>query len=751
VNGKYSTSEDEWKNIRSVKAGDELFVLVYIDNGAANNLPLAQTLARSVKVKTSIDTSVGTNHTVSVSFGGDNTNTVSKSLTVRTAANEFLEVVPNSGELFDSYSHLIQSGLLVGNRITNLGDIAPGFETDLFLRFKIRVRGLDGQVNKPEDSRVTRVLNKGLEANCPTPPSVATLNPFPLTFASPPETCRNYPPLDLQIDKFSQSEAELDSEHAAKPGDEFLAEIYIDNGAADNLPLAQTLARNVQVRTFVDASVGLRHKVTVSFAGNNTNTVSKTLIVRTPTAARLEIVPNSGEIFDFQRVLLKDNFQLGNNSYAIGDLGPGFDKDLFLRFKIRVQSADSLTYIRRSDEEQSRLSLSFNKGQGTHCPNPPEKATLNPFSITFQSPAEFCKNYAPIDVRFATETGQYSQNEDDWEDGIKAKDGDELYVLSYIDNGAANSLPLSVTTARNVKVTSTVETKVGSTHMVSVSFAGENTNTVSASFPIYTEPNSFIEVVPNTGQIRNFTATEIKSDRFQFGNNTIEVGDIAPGFETDLFVRFMIRVRTMGDQGSSQPQYEENARVTLSSNKGLTKHCLNPPPVATLNPFPLTFTAPAESCHNYPALDLRFIGGSYSRNEDEWNRGRTARVGDQIYALVYLDNGAANDLPLSKTLAKNVKVTSVVDTTTGPEHQVTISFAGDNTNVVTKTLTIRTAANEFLEIVGNSGGLFNNKGRPLKTNLQVGNNTYLVGDIAPGFKTDLFLRFLIEVKSATHK
>jgi len=370
-------------------------------------------------------------------------------------------------------------------------------------------------------------------------PYKATLNPFPLTFTDPPERCRNYPPLDLHIGGYSRNESELNSERHANLGDEFYALIYIDNGAADNGPLSQTLAKNIQVKTVVDSGPGTRHTVSVSFAGDNTNTVSKSLIVRTPSNSILEVVPNSGQVLNFQNVLLKTNVEIGNNTFSVGDIGPGFDKDLFLRFKIRIKSIDNAN---TPDQEQSRVSPYLNKGLGRNCPNPPVKATLNPFPTTYVSPAEFCKNYPAVDVRFATESGRYSQNEEDWKDGIKVKVGDELYVLVYIDNGAANSLPLSETLARNVKVTTIIDTTTGSKHLVSVSFAGENTNTVSASFPIYSQQDSLLEIIPNSGEIRDFLATTILKDKLQIGNNTIDVGDIAPGFQTDLFIRFKVRV-----------------------------------------------------------------------------------------------------------------------------------------------------------------------------------------------------------------
>jgi hypothetical protein len=197
---------------------------------------------------------------------------------------------------------------------------------------------------------------------------------------------------------------------------------------------------------------------------------------------------------------------------------------------------------RTPDPERFRLTSNFNKGMNRICPDPPTTATLNPFPITYTSPAEFCKNFPPIDVRFATENGQYSQSEEDWKDGIRAKLGDELYVLAYVDNGAANNLPLSATMARNVKLSIFVEPSTNSLHQVAVSFAGENTNTVAASFPIYTEPGLMLEIVPDSAEIRDWTGSNVLAEKLPVGNKTFTFGDIAPGFGTDLFIRFKVRV-----------------------------------------------------------------------------------------------------------------------------------------------------------------------------------------------------------------
>jgi hypothetical protein len=111
--------------------------------------------------------------------------------------------------------------------------------------------------------------------------------------------------------------------------------VFLSNGASTRYPLEKTLAKNVKVITFVDSTAGSEHLIRVSFRGDNTNTVSKTLTVRTDPSEALEIVPNSGEAGDGLHALAK-NLQLGNNVFQIGDIAPGYGSNLYLVFKVRV-------------------------------------------------------------------------------------------------------------------------------------------------------------------------------------------------------------------------------------------------------------------------------------------------------------------------------------------------------------------------------------------------------------------------------
>jgi uncharacterized repeat protein (TIGR01451 family) len=182
--------------------------------------------------------------------------------------------------------------------------------------------------------------------------------------------------------------------------------------------------------------------------------------------------------------------------------------------------------------------------QAVVCSGAPDHAQLNVFPITFQSPAEFCHDYSPIDARLATDSGQYSQNQADYNDGLTAHDGDQVYILSYIHNGADNvGVSDSQTLAKQVAIATNVPTSTGTDHVITTHFAGSNTNTVNGSFTIHTAPDEHLEVVAGSGQKRNFTATQILDSGFDMGSGqSYSIGDQHACFEFAVFVRFTIKV-----------------------------------------------------------------------------------------------------------------------------------------------------------------------------------------------------------------
>jgi hypothetical protein len=183
--------------------------------------------------------------------------------------------------------------------------------------------------------------------------------------------------------------------------------------------------------------------------------------------------------------------------------------------------------------------------ESVHCRNPPLSAILNYWPVTYSSPAEYCHDYQAVDARFTTDDGQYSQTQDEWEQGRTAHVGNELYILVWINNGAsdnAEEINPGQGIARNVRLTTETETEPGTLHYIYVRFSGDNTNTIESRFKIITDEHEHLEVVPLSGQMRNFTASEILKDKFEMGNNTFSVGDIKPLFSDGRFIRFRVKV-----------------------------------------------------------------------------------------------------------------------------------------------------------------------------------------------------------------
>lgn len=173
----------------------------------------------------------------------------------------------------------------------------------------------------------------------------------------------------------------------------------------------------------------------------------------------------------------------------------------------------------------------------------PTKPTLNPFPVTYSSPAEMCHDYPIIDARIA-DGGSYSKNQQEWERGLAAKTGDVIYVLMWIENGAASNFSPDKTTARKVKLTTSVDTNIGSEHFVTATFQGENTNKISARRAIYTPSTDRLELIPSSGEVYGYqgTASSLLREAQNIGNSTFEVNDIPVDFDKGMFIRFKLRV-----------------------------------------------------------------------------------------------------------------------------------------------------------------------------------------------------------------
>jgi uncharacterized repeat protein (TIGR01451 family)/fimbrial isopeptide formation D2 family protein len=190
-------------------------------------------------------------------------------------------------------------------------------------------------------------------------------------------------------------------------------------------------------------------------------------------------------------------------------------------------------------------------------------------------------------------------------------------------------------------------------------------------------------------------------------------------------------------------------KATAVNTQAVT--CDNAPTTPTLNYWPVTFEdEDTPKCHDFVAIDAAVYNpGSapeFSQSEADWNNGLELQPGQRGVALMYIHNGAANNLPHEQTTAKNVKVTTTTDTSVGSTHKISVKYQGDNTNTVTESFTIKTPANAKLEVEANSGAVYNNHGELTdRTGLNLGNSTYNLGDLQACFEYSLFLSFRFKV------
>jgi len=171
--------------------------------------------------------------------------------------------------------------------------------------------------------------------------------------------------------------------------------------------------------------------------------------------------------------------------------------------------------------------------------------------------------------------------------------------------------------------------------------------------------------------------------------------------------------------------------------------CSNPPTVATLNFWPITFTG--EPCKDYPAISGHIQGANYPQNLSEYNQGVTAHNGDEITVRLYIHNGAADNLDPAQTTARNVRVATNVDTSTGSDHVIGMTFSSDNTNTVTSSLNIKTNSNEYLVPESGSGTIFDYFANPLQSGINVANTTVSLGNMQACFQYSKFITFKLKV------
>jgi hypothetical protein len=176
------------------------------------------------------------------------------------------------------------------------------------------------------------------------------------------------------------------------------------------------------------------------------------------------------------------------------------------------------------------------------CSNPPTKPILNYWPVTYLDPAEVCHDFPFIDARLTNAT-EYAKSKEEWEAGVIANLGDEIYVTIYVNNGVANmGLDRAAVMAKNVVIVTQVDDETQQTHFILVSASGDNVATIYGRKRINISRAARLEPVQESGQIFDATGSQVLADDLNLGNASVQIGDLGPDFTDALFVRFKLKV-----------------------------------------------------------------------------------------------------------------------------------------------------------------------------------------------------------------
>lgn len=140
ANPRFAQSNTEHSSIRKFDNADQLVALLYILNGADETLPPNTTIAKNVKITTSLSSN-GNTHILTATYTGDDISPLTNSITVQTNPNESLEILPNSGYMYSYEGKIIldQQNLNLGNSTFTIGQLDAGMQYSLFFTYKIKV------------------------------------------------------------------------------------------------------------------------------------------------------------------------------------------------------------------------------------------------------------------------------------------------------------------------------------------------------------------------------------------------------------------------------------------------------------------------------------------------------------------------------------------------------------------------------------------------------------------------------------
>lgn len=165
------------------------------------------------------------------------------------------------------------------------------------------------------------------------------------------------------------------------------------------------------------------------------------------------------------------------------------------------------------------------------------------------------------------------------------------------------------------------------------------------------------------------------------------------------------------------------------------------------NPFNIAFGSinPGD-CNDYIGIDAKLVNdGGYSKSMSDWINGLKVQAGDEAYVSLYIHNGATPKSDGSNTM-HNVRIMTGVPTGTSNTFSISTTYLADNARAFSPAnFTITSDSNVRLEVVPKSGELFRYDNSFIKGGLNVGNNTYSLGDLQACFDNSVFLRFKVRV------
>jgi hypothetical protein len=114
------------------------------------------------------------------------------------------------------------------------------------------------------------------------------------------------------------------------------------------------------------------------------------------------------------------------------------------------------------------------------------------------------------------------------------------------------------------------------------------------------------------------------------------------------------------------------------------------PPEATFNNFPVSFDRPLTGCKDKPLIDVEnrdadVLDTGYSKSAERHSAGISAKLGDRVRVLIWLDNGA-NEAGLPSETARDVVINASVSTSDGMHHEISATVNASNAKTINSSM-----------------------------------------------------------------